>query len=130
LKKSQRNSEENYGENRLRQLLRLFYQETVEKEVIKEFVEELQACNPFFRRLSVFTCLHILKICEIVVFNSEVLYQKGEETPCALIILYGQIALFSKEVGVFYQTENGDTLCEENLLMEEKIRRYFIFHFL
>lgn len=113
------------NETQLPQILRLFFQESVEKSVVKDFVEELRIRNPFFKRLSVFTCLQLLKSCEVVVFNNEIVYKKGEETQSALVILYGRIALYLKEVGVFYETEKGgDTLCEENLLFEEKSRRY------
>lgn len=94
------------------------------KNAMQDFLNELRTHNPFFKSISESTALEMLKRCEILIFDNEFIYRRGDTTDTCLLVLYGNIALHSAEAGVFKECKMGETLSEENILLENQIQRY------
>ena len=99
--------------------------DTRNKNALSDFVNELRTHNPFFKAISANTAQELLKRCEIMIFDNEFVYRRGDTTDSCLLILYGNIALHTAEGGVFKEASMGDTLSEENILLENQIPRYY-----
>jgi hypothetical protein len=97
--------------------------DTRNKNAMEDFVGELRTHNPFFKAISEDTATELLKRCEVLIFDNEFVYRKGDSTDTCLLILYGNVALHSTEAGVFKECAMGDTISEENILLENQVLR-------
>lgn len=88
-----------------------------------EFIDELRRNHELFKDLKKETVGIIFKLCEIAIYNNEVVYTKGDRTTPSLLMLYGRVALYSKGAGKFCECSHDETLCEENILLEKPIPR-------
>lgn len=100
--------------------------DTRNKNAMQDFLNELRTHNSFFKSISADTALDLLKRCEILIFENEFIYRKGDSTDTCLLVLYGNIALHSTEAGVFKEGLMGDTISEENILLENQVLRYIL----
>lgn len=100
--------------------------DTRNKNAMQDFLSELRTHNSFFKSISADTALDLLKRCEVLIYENEFIYRKGDTTDTCLLVLYGNIALHSTEAGVFKECLMGDTLSEENILLENQVLRYFL----
>lgn len=94
---------------------------------LEEFIDELRRSNELFRQLKKETVLAMFRLSEIAIYNNEIVYVKGDKTSSALLIIFGKVALFSKETGQFCECGPDESLAEENVLLEKTVSRYYLF---
>lgn len=84
--------------------------------VIKEIIEEIKKYHPVLSKFSHVALKEILKGCTIVNIKNQCLYKEKEHNEFAYIIIYGEVYLKSKALGVFKQCSVGDTIAEEAVI--------------
>jgi len=91
-------------------------------ENIERLIKELKRENNLFQKIS-FRCLkEMLKGCNIVTIKNQNLYNENETNEYCYLVLYGQVYLKTKGIGVYTECFAGQTLAEE-VLLENNFRK-------
>lgn len=83
---------------------------------IQELINEIKKNHPLLSKFSYVALKEIIKGCSIVNIKNQCLYKEKEHNEYAYIIIYGEVYLKSKTLGVFKQCSIGDSVGEEAVI--------------
>ena len=89
---------------------------------IDHLVAELKRDNDLFQKLSYRILKEIMKGCNIITLKNQYLYKENSQGESGYIVLYGQVYLKTRSLGVFAECYIGDSLAEE-AIVEQDLQR-------